>query len=157
MRAWLFSMADCKLHPLIHTWLESLLALLVVDSQLRAPKNAPSNVAPHPMLGLSKMCKNLLSVIRGKDLFGAAMASADFCNVLNGGYLRKQKQFFYLLLLWALTLSEKRACSYQTLYHCCCSFYFGRERGKIVHTISNYNRLISGRKEENHSGVPPKI
>jgi hypothetical protein len=66
------------------------------------------------MSGLSEMCKNLLSVIRGKALFGAALASADFFNVLNGRYLRKQRQFFYSLLLWALTVSEERACSYQT-------------------------------------------
>lgn len=109
------------------------MVLVVVDSQLRAPKNAPSDAAPQPMSGLSKMCKNVLSGIRGKALFGAAMASADFYNVLNGRYLRKQNQFFYLLLLWALTLSEKRTCSNKRFYHCYCSLYLGKgiEEGTI--------------------------
>lgn len=90
------------------------MALAVVDSQPMPPKNAPSDVAAQPMSGLSKMCKDLLSVIKGKALFGAAMACKDFFNVLNGRYLRKQEQFFYLFLLWALTLSEKRTCSNQS-------------------------------------------
>jgi hypothetical protein len=66
------------------------LALAIVDSQLRPPKNAPSDEAALPMSGFFKMCKNLLSVIRGKALLGAALTSADFFNVLNGRYLRKQ-------------------------------------------------------------------
>jgi len=37
------------------------------------------------MSGLFKICKYLLSVIRAKALLGAAMASADFFNFLNGG------------------------------------------------------------------------
>jgi len=35
------------------------------------------------------MCKNLLSVIRGKAFLGAALASANFLNFLNGRYLGK--------------------------------------------------------------------